>query len=115
VLSANGQQKFVASIANTSNTAVNWSISPALGNVSVMAASGIAAAGASGVSAIGLYTAPAAFAANQSVTIIATSAADPARQASATVLLVPAQSGNIQFTGTVGGKSHTLSVPLTVN
>jgi hypothetical protein len=113
VLGPNEHQQFTANLANASNTAVNWSITPALGNVSVVTASGITA-GTSAGSAVGLYTAPSAFAANQSVTVTATSVADPTQQASATVLLVPAQSGTIQLSATVGGKTHTLSIPLTV-
>lgn len=116
VLGANDKQPFTASVANISNTAVNWSISPNLGNVSVVTGSGIAAGAGSGPgnSALGLYTAPPTFTANQSVTVTATSVADPTKQASATILLVPTQAGNIQLTGTLNGKTHTLSIPLTV-
>lgn len=115
VLGPNGHQQFTANVGNTSNAAVNWSITPAVGNVTVVNASGIAPAGASAGSAIGLYTAPSTFTANQSVTVTATSVADPTRQASANVLLVATQVGNIQLTGTVSGKTHTLSIPITVN
>jgi len=116
VLGANEQQQFTAMVANTSNNSVNWSLTPAVGSVSVMTGSGIAAGAASGsgISTLGLYTAPSTFTANQSVTVTATSVADPTRQASATVLLVPTQTGSIQVTGSLNGKTHTLSISLTV-
>ncbi len=66
-------QAFTAAVANTSNTAVSWSLSPALGSIS----------------ASGLYTAPASISTSQTVAVTATSAADSTKVASANVLLTP--------------------------
>lgn len=72
-LSASQTQQFSATVANSANTAVTWSLSPATG--------------AGTVSASGLYTAPATIGSSQNVTITATSAADPTKSASATITL----------------------------
>ena len=98
VLSPHGQQQFTATVANSSNNSVNWSINPALGTISN-----------------GLYTAPSAVSANQSVTVTATNIADPTKQASATILLVPQETGTIQVTGSLNGISHSVGISLTVN
>jgi hypothetical protein len=66
-------QQFTATVTGTSNTAVNWSISPVVGTVS----------------GSGLYSAPASIAAAQSVTVKATSVADASKSASAVVNLTP--------------------------
>jgi hypothetical protein len=63
---------FVSTVAAASNTAVTWSISPAIGTISN-----------------GVYQAPSAIVSQQSVTITATSAADSTKMASATVYLQP--------------------------
>ena len=63
---------FASTITGTSNTAVTWSLSPAIGTISN-----------------GIYQAPAAIASQQSVTVTATSAADSTKAASATVFLQP--------------------------
>lgn len=68
-------QQFTASVANTSNTAVTWTITPATG--------------AGTISATGLYTAPATVTTQQTVTITATSQASTTASASATVTLMP--------------------------
>ncbi len=64
-------QQFTASITGTPNTAVTWSLSPSLGSIS----------------SSGLYTAPATISSSQNITVTATSAANPSKQASATVAL----------------------------
>ena len=66
-------QAFSASVTNTGNTAVTWSISPLVG----------------GITSAGLYTAPASIASSQTVTVTATSVADPTKSATATVTLRP--------------------------
>ncbi|MGD0796090.1 MAG: glycosyl hydrolase family 28-related protein [Acidobacteriaceae bacterium] len=66
-------QLFNANVANTPNAAVTWTLNPALGNIS------------NG----GLYTAPTSIGNAQSVQVTATSAADPTKSASATILLTP--------------------------
>jgi hypothetical protein len=72
-LTANGQQQFTATVTGTSNTAVNWSMSPSLGTLT------------SG----GLYTAPGTISSSQTITITATSVADSTKSANATVTLNP--------------------------
>ncbi|MGB0065347.1 MAG: DUF2341 domain-containing protein, partial [Terracidiphilus sp.] len=67
-------QQFTATVTNTSNTAVTWSMSPA---------------GVGSIDDNGLYTAPASIATEQAVTITATSQANTALTASASVTLVP--------------------------
>jgi hypothetical protein len=66
-------QQFTAAVSGSSNTAVNWSCSPALG----------------GVSPGGIYTAPAALSSQQTVIVTATSAADSTKSASAAITLLP--------------------------
>ena len=99
LLGPNAQQQFIATLGNSSNVSVNWSVSPALGSIS----------------ATGLYAAPSTFSANQSLTVMATSVADASKQASANILLVPSEAGAIQVTGSIGGLSHTVAISLTVN
>jgi RHS repeat-associated protein len=67
-------QQFTATVLYTGNTAVTWSVSPA---------------GAGSITASGLFTATSSLAAGQSVTITATSQADPTKSAVATVSLSP--------------------------
>lgn len=99
LLGPNAQQQFTATSGNSSNTSVNWSVTPALGSIS----------------ANGVYAAPSTFSPNQSLTVTATSIADPSKQASANILLVPSEAGAIQVTGSVGGLSHTVAISLNVN
>ena len=73
-LNAGQQQTFTATVTNTSNTAVTWSIDPA---------------GIGAVDASGNYTAPATITVPQTVTITATSQADTSKSASATISLTP--------------------------
>ncbi len=69
-------QQFTATVSNTSNTAVTWTISPASVGT---------------ISAEGLYTASATISTQQVVTVTATSQADTTQSASATVTLTPTQ------------------------
>lgn len=73
-LGATQTQQFSSTVANSSNTAVTWTISPV---------------GAGTVSTSGLYTAPATIAAQQIVTITATSQGDTTKSSSATITLMP--------------------------
>ena len=66
-------QQFTATVTNSPNTVVTWSLSQAVGTISNA----------------GLYTAPASISASQAVTVTATSAADPTKSATATVNLWP--------------------------
>src|SRR5271157_3158531 len=68
-------QQFTASVDNTGNSAVTWTLSPATG--------------AGSISATGLYTAPATISSTQKLTVTATSQADITKSATATVTLLP--------------------------
>jgi hypothetical protein len=75
-LPANGEPfQFSATVAGTSNTAVNWTVSPSLGTIT----------------SNGLYTPPypGTISSSQTVTITATSLADTTKSATATVTLNP--------------------------
>jgi len=71
-LPTGGTQQFTATVANTTNTAVTWTLEPS---------------GVGSISSTGLYTAPATLNGQQTVSVIATSVADPTQSASATVTL----------------------------
>jgi hypothetical protein len=89
---------FAASVTGTSDTAVTWSLSSAVGTV-----------------VNGVYTAPAAIDSSQTVTLKAASVADPTKIAMATIVLTPAPAGlpatphfgndGSQLTSYVPGKS----------
>ena len=68
-----GPLQFTAEVDNTQNSAVRWSVSPPIGIVSLS----------------GVYTPPAALAAATTVTVTATSFADPTQSSSATVTIQP--------------------------
>jgi hypothetical protein len=72
-LPPNGTLQFSVQVSTSSNTAVTWSLSPALGSIS----------------STGLYTAPASFPTSSGVTGTASSVADPTKSSSATVTLTP--------------------------
>jgi hypothetical protein len=72
-LGPSGTQQFTAAVSGSSNTAVTWSINPAVGTIS----------------STGLYTAPSSIPTAQTVTVNATSAADQTKTASGSVTLVP--------------------------
>src|ERR1017187_8927080 len=97
-------QSFTAAVTNTGNTAVTWSLSPLVGSIT----------------AAGLYTAPASITSSQTVTVKATSVADPTKSVTAAVTLNPSvtvsltpssvsllPSQNQTFTATVSGTSNT--------
>ena len=84
-------QMFIASVANSSNTAVTWSLNPAVGSISNR----------------GVYTAPAAIATAQTVTVTATSAADSTKAAIAAIALTPAVSVSLTPTTATLGPSQT--------
>ena len=71
-------EQFTATVtnANPSETGVTWTIAPA---------------GVGSINTSGLYTAPSSVTSQQTVTITATSVADPTKSASATVTLLPPQ------------------------
>ncbi len=74
ILTGGQTQAFTASVNNTSNTGVTWTINPA---------------GAGSISSTGLYTAPASEASQLMVNVTATSQADPTQSASVTITLSP--------------------------
>jgi 3-polyprenyl-4-hydroxybenzoate decarboxylase len=102
---AGATQAFTATVSLLTNTAVTWSIAPAVGSINP---------------STGLYTAPATPpATSQTVTVTATSTAAPTRTGTATVT-VPAvvvgisptaptvvMNGTQQFTATVTGSANT--------
>jgi hypothetical protein len=71
-LGAGASATFSASLTGTSNLAVTWSLSRAVGTI-----------------VNGVYTAPATIGSRQTVTITASSVADPTKTATATVTLTP--------------------------
>jgi hypothetical protein len=70
-LTSSQTQTFTATVSGNSNTAVTWSLSPLVGSISTA----------------GVYTAPASITSAQTVTVTATSVADPSVSASSSVLL----------------------------
>ena len=103
-LGASQTQTFTAAVANATNTGVSWSISPALGVIS----------------SAGVYTAPSTIMSPQSITVMATSVADPTKIGSAAISLVPPVSISVspasvtlaasqvqQFTATVNNSTNT--------
>jgi IgGFc binding protein/PKD domain len=91
-------QQFTATVTNTSNTAVTWTISPA---------------GTGTISSSGLYAAPATISTQQTVTVTATSQANTAASASSTVTLMPKASQTISFTPPVSPVTYGVS-PITL-
>jgi len=71
-LMASESQTFAANVAGSTNAAVTWTLSPAIGTLT----------------STGTYTAPASISSNQTVTVTATSVASPGNSASATVKLL---------------------------
>ena len=102
-LSAGQTQPFTGTVTGSSNTTINWSLSPNVGTVS----------------SSGLYTAPASISSAQTITLTATSAADTTKTATATITLSPVSitvsptgvlltaGQNQPFTATVSGSSNT--------
>ena len=103
-LTAGQTQQFTATVTGSANQQVTWSITPL---------------GVGSISAGGLYTAPSTIASQQTVSVIATSVADPAKSAGAAVTLNPAVAISVspatksltagqtqQFTATVTGSTN---------
>jgi hypothetical protein len=83
MLSASQTQQFAATVSNTANSTVTWSISPS---------------GVGSISSSGLYTAPSSMAAQETVTVTATSQTDTSKVGTATVTLTPPVVPTILFT-----------------
>ena len=93
-LHASQQQQFLASVTGNANTAVTWSYSPQIGTLT----------------ASGLYTAPTAVSAPQTVTVTATSQADTTKSAVAMVSLLPPAGSFAPIFIHSGGSSYTDSL-----
>ena len=101
-LSASQSVTLAATITGTTNNAVTWSMSPAVGSVNN-----------------GVYTAPSTISSQQTVTVTATSSADTTKTASAAIMLVPPVSGGpapitlpLEVMGTAGTTvSASFSIP----
>jgi len=74
-------RQFSAAVANSSNTSVSWSVQ------SGVAGQGCAGAACGAISATGLYTAPTTAPSPNTISVSATSAADPTKSATATVVI----------------------------
>jgi len=74
-------RQFTAAVANNANTGVTWSLQ------SGVAGQGCAGAACGTVSASGVYTAPTAAPSPNAISIVVTSAADPTKSASATIVI----------------------------
>jgi hypothetical protein len=103
-LNAGQSATFTASITGSSNTAVTWSLSPAVGTI-----------------VNGVYTAPATIASSQAVTVTAASVADPTKTAAATVTVQSAANGSDPSATTItlpievmGQGGTTVTVPFNV-
>jgi hypothetical protein len=102
-LIASQTQQFTAGLHGTSNMAVTWALSPAVGAISTA----------------GVYTAPPIVPSSQTVAVTATSVADSTQSATVNVSLIPVsvsitpstasltQSQTQTFTATVGGSANT--------
>jgi hypothetical protein len=77
-----GTQQFSANVTGATNTGVIWSLQPQIG----------------GISSTGLYTAPSSISGPTTVSVTATSVADPTKSAAATISLTPAASVSVTVT-----------------
>ena len=85
-------QQFSAQVS-AANTAVRWSITPPIGVISTS----------------GAYTPPASIAAATSVTVTATSFADPTKQASAVVNVAPSTGPSVSLVATANAQNLTIA------
>jgi hypothetical protein len=83
-LEGGGSAALTALVTGSSNTSVTWSLNPPVGSL----ASTSGTAGSGGITT-NLYTAPASITVAQTVTITATSVADPTQSATVTIQLNP--------------------------
>ena len=84
--------QFAAQVSGAGNTAVTWSMTPAMGTLSEA----------------GLYTAPASNTATQAGTVTATSVADSTKSAAANITLLPAGQFSVSYT-LIGSSSVQVS------
>ena len=88
-------QAFTATVSNTANTAVTWSLSSAVGSISTT----------------GVYSAPAAIGTAQTIIVTASSVADPTKTASSSVLLVPGATYYLSATGSDSNNGKLSTTP----
>jgi len=104
-----GQQQFTATVTNTTNTGVNWSI----------AGTGCSGASCGSITSGGLYTAPAIVPTPAQVFVTATSTADPTKSSTASVSIsLPVSVTVSPATATVplgGGQQFTATVANATN
>ena len=93
VAASGGSQTFAATVTNTSNTAVNWSVNGMAGGDSTVGT----------ISAFGVYTAPTAVPNPATVTVTATSARDATKSATAQVTVTAAGTQTSTPSGSSGG------------
>ncbi len=89
-----GTEQFSAHLLSAPNPAVRWSIAPAIGRISMT----------------GVYTPPASITSAATVTVTATSFADPTKQASATISLQPQVSGVPAVTLVATAEAQNLTI-----
>ncbi len=96
-----GTQQFNATVTNSANTAVTWSLSP---NVGTIYANPFYAT----------YTAPGSIATQQTVTLTATSQAETSKSATAQITLLPAIAVSVSPASSIVYASQTLQFSATV-
>ena len=96
-LAGGASAAFSASVIGTSNTAVTWSINPAVGTI-----------------ANGIYTAPATISSQQVVTLTAASAVDSTKTATASITLIPSVSVVSLPLEMLGANGTTTSASVTI-
>lgn len=86
-LNSGGSHQFTATVSGPTDKSVTWSMTPTVGTLSTT----------------GLYTAPASIAQSQTISIRATSVADPSTAGTATVTLAPVAVSVSPLNATLGG------------
>ncbi|MBZ5590850.1 MAG: discoidin domain-containing protein [Acidobacteriia bacterium] len=100
IVYASQSRQFTATVGNTANTAVTWSLNPG---------------GVGAVNASGLYTAPSSVSSQRVVTVTATSQADSSKQGSSSVTLYPPVSVSVAPAAVTLHASQTQQFAATVS
>jgi uncharacterized protein (TIGR03437 family) len=98
-LTPNSTQQFTATVANTTNQAVTWSISPPVGTIDQT----------------GFYLAPGSVTTSTRVTVTATSQQDPSKSGTATITLSPQPAVTISITPTTATLTASQTQQFTAN
>ena len=93
MLQPSQSQTFTASVGNSANIEVKWTLQPSVGSLT----------------GTGIYTAPASISSDQNVTVSVTSVADPTKSASALIALKP------NYFSHPGSADSPFNTPLTAN